>query len=440
MALVVVALAAVLPHEALGAPLVRMRTLDRPQLETGVLLSLVCGVFLTVVSFAIAQWVIPPLFSHRIAELARLASPAFVLSGLAVVPIAVLSRSLDFRALALVEFVSACTGAVVCVLLAVAGVNAEALVIGALAGQVSAAALANVAAPLVRPRRHGRGSREVLGFGSLTGLTTLVHTAYQNIDYAIVAARLSAADAGLYWRAFQLGVDYQSKIGSIMLRIAFPIYSQSESLDQMRRIRRRIVRTYATFLLPALAILIAVAPDLIPLLFGEPWKGAVAPTQILAFAGMTYVVSTGTGPLLMAAGKPGWLLALNLGVLISFSVTVGIAAGYGLLATCVAVLVYSVVTLGAQFLLEGIVGVRLRDIATSLTPPLAATAVTLAVAYPAAVGASAFAGPVAGILAGSIVGIAADVLALRILFPDAASDVALVLANVLRPAREAAQP
>ena len=39
---------------------------------------------------------------------------------------------------------------------------------------------------------------------------------FRNCDYAIIGARLGRAQAGFYWRAFQLAVEYQSKVTLIM--------------------------------------------------------------------------------------------------------------------------------------------------------------------------------------------------------------------------------
>ena len=160
---------------------------------------------------------------------------------------------------------------------------------------------------------------------------------YGNVDYLILGAKLSPAQVGFYYRAYTLGVQYETKISDIIARLAFPVYSRTENADHMRAVRSRVVRINATVIYPILALFIAVAPELVPWLFGPRWEPAVLPAQILAVAGMARMINNGTPPLLLAAGRPRTLLGvqpLPAGVL---AAAVLIAAPYGLIAVCVAV-------------------------------------------------------------------------------------------------------
>ena len=77
--------------------------------------------------------------------------------------------------------------------------------------------------------------------------------AITNSTLAIVAVRLSASQAGLFWRSFQLGVAYQEKISGIMLRLAFPVYSRTTDLAELLRFHKRATRIHAAVLLPLLS-------------------------------------------------------------------------------------------------------------------------------------------------------------------------------------------
>src|SRR5207247_2535516 len=119
--------------------------------------------------------------------------------------------------------------------LAIAGLDAEAVVAGPLVTIATATGIAAVLVPpaLARPSRRGMG--EVGRFAAPVALSSLAYSSFLNVDYAILGARISAANVGFYWRAYQLGVEYQGKISQIMLRISFPVYSRTESLDELRR-------------------------------------------------------------------------------------------------------------------------------------------------------------------------------------------------------------
>ena len=124
-----------------------------------------------------------------------------------------------------------------------------------------------------------RSSREITRFGAPASAAGLLHVGITNVDYAVLAARLSSTQVGLYWRAFQLGVSYQDKISGIMLRLAFPIYSRTRDLSEMRRLHERATRIHGAVVVPLLAVLIVTAPDIVPALFGSAWerrRGTVA--------------------------------------------------------------------------------------------------------------------------------------------------------------------
>ena len=283
VALIVVALALVITPQGLGAPLVRFPSSPgrswrrRPS---------------SAWSWAPSSRSAPtrspvvadPIFGGSTSRLIQLAAPAWLLTALGTVPLALLQRNMDFRRIGSSNVLSLFVGSLVALVAAAAGgLDGPALVVGGLAGagSMSLCYLA-AASPLVIPRPHRRAMREITGFGVPVVLSSVAFTVYRNVDYAILGARLGALPLGLYWRAYQLGVDYQSKITGIMQQIGFPLYSRTDDLDDMRRVRERISRLHATLVIPLLALLIPLAPVVVPLLYGDAWRGASRPTQILA--------------------------------------------------------------------------------------------------------------------------------------------------------------
>lgn len=125
--------------------------------------------------------------------------------------------------------------------------------------------------------------RDLLPYGGPAALACVSWTGFRNGDYAVIGARLGAAQAGFYWRGFQLGVS------TIMTQIAFPVLARTVD-GGVVRLRRRMVRLLTVVLFPLLASLVLVAPVVVPWLFGADWEPAVLPTQILAGAGTATVV------------------------------------------------------------------------------------------------------------------------------------------------------
>jgi O-antigen/teichoic acid export membrane protein len=390
VALSLAGIAPVLASQGFGAPLIQLKRLERRVAEGAFLLSALTGIGLGLVTvFALAPYVFAPIFGDRIATLVQQAAPIFVLAGVGTVPNALLQRALGFARLAQIEVAALLAGIVVSVLLAaLAGLNAEAIVAGANATALVATIAAFVSAPRVRPRWHRGSLAGVTRFGSAAALSSLAYAMYKSVDYWILAARLPVRDVGLYWRGYQLGIEYQTKITRIMLRLAFPLYARSADLDQMRRMRRQIVRFDTVAVFPLLAVLVVVAPAIVPFLYGDGWDEAVVPTQILAVAGMAVAAGTGTGPLMLALGKPGALFFFDLLVLVGYASLIFWVADEGLVAVCIAAMLFQFVVLAGQYsiLERRYLGVPLRVTWGAIVPASVATGVALLLGLPAARG------------------------------------------------------
>jgi len=377
--LTVVALALIMGPLGVTAHLVQRSSVEVVHREGAAFLSVVTGAALTTATLVFAFLAGTRLFGSTTTHLLEFAAPAWLVAGLGAVSQATLQRELRFARIALIESVSALGGASVAIVLATLGVDAEALVAGGLVTLTLAASLAVASSRPAFPRPSRRGVAEVGGFATRVSLSSLVYSAFSNVDYAILAARLSPAQVGWYYRAYQLGVDYQSKLSQIMLRVSFPVYSRTETLEDIRRLRMRIVRVHATVLVPILAGFVAVAPLAIPWIFGAAWQPSVVPAQIMAIAGAANVLTTGTGNLMVAIGRPGVLLVWSVCELALYGVLVFVLAPHGIRAVAIGVACFGVgsVLVNQLALLRPFVGVATRDFALEILPGLVAGAAVL---------------------------------------------------------------
>jgi lipopolysaccharide exporter len=447
IALILVPLSAILTFEGFGSALVQRKSIGRAHIETATLASIVAGAVMTVVTYFGAPFVAGPVFGERTAELVQVASPLFMLTGISAVSRSLLWRRLEFRAVSLIEMTSLLAGAVLSVAFAFGGLDGEAIVLGAVCGTAIATVLLFILARPARPRWHGVELREILGFGGPASAAGLLHVAITNADYTILAARLSATSVGLYWRAFQLGVVYQDKISGVMMRLAFPVYSRTRDLDQLRHLHERATRVHAAVIVPLLAIGIVVEPTLVPWMFGDVWREAVLPAQILSVAGMVAAVLTGFPQVLLAAGRPKALFRFNVCVLAVYAGAVWFTAPHGIVAVAIAVVCVYLAMLVAVYgiLFRRVVGIPVSRMVGDLGPAVAGGLAVLAIGFPLAeVLRSANApAPILIALVG-IVGLMAHVAVLRTCFPAVWSDlwgfVRRLLPTRLHPRRWRAVP
>jgi O-antigen/teichoic acid export membrane protein len=421
IALGIAAIAPAVAGAGFGVPLVQMRTVDRAHLEAATVLSVATGICLTLATiFVISPLAIEPIFGPRVAYLLKLASPTFTLAGVGTVPNALLQRKLQFRRLSEIEIVSIAAGPLTSISLVVATpLRAEAIVLGGVASATVATLATVVSAPRVGLRWRRSQARDIVSVGVFASLSSATVSLSRNIQYAILGARWPARDVGLFWRAYQLAVDYQAKVGLIATRLAFPLFSRSGGLDAMRHLRSRILQVQSIVIFPLLTTLIVLAPEVVPLVYGNEWKDAVVPVQVLAVAGMATIAASAGIPLAFAAGKGRQLFYFNLGQLAGFVSVVAWSSNYGLLAVAVGIATYQVLALGVQFayLESRQVGIPLSETWASLVPASVASGAALAIAYPAVQLLSPEVGDLPVILMGGVVSVAVYAIVLRVAFP-----------------------
>jgi O-antigen/teichoic acid export membrane protein len=382
VALIIVDLAAVVSMQGAGTAIIQLGDVEQRHLQAAMGLSLLYGASLFAVTIVVSVLGVAPLMGRETAALCALASTAWLISAFAAVPQALLQRGLEFKRIALIDLVSLGMGSVAAVAFALADLGASAMVLGSLVALAVSTVFYLLSARLERPSLHRRSIAQVARIGIPVSGSSIVFTASRNVDYAILAARLSPAQVGLYWRAFQLGNDYQGKISSVLVRLSLPVYARCANVEQMRRARARITRAHATIVIPLLAYFIVVAPILVPWLFGPAWKESVEPAQILAVAGMISAVMTGNGPLLIAAGKSGVLLAWNVIELAAYATVVFLIAPYGIVWVAVGVSVFGATKLIAlQFLLRRYLDIPMRQVWVDILPGTASSLAAAAFGY-----------------------------------------------------------
>jgi O-antigen/teichoic acid export membrane protein len=135
-----------------------------------------------------------------------------------------------------------------------------------------------------------------------------------------------------------------------------------------------------------LALLVVLAPTVVPWLFGPEWEAAVLPTQILVGAGVSSLVIDTIGSAMQAAGRARALLAYGLAHFVFYISVVLVVSSYGLIATCwAAVGSHGVFLVVAYWMLPGRRESTLRCLARDLAPATVSCAGVFAAAVPAEV-------------------------------------------------------
>jgi O-antigen/teichoic acid export membrane protein len=436
VALIFVPLASIITYEGFASALVQRKSYELRHLRAAALTSVVGGAILSTLLFLLSQPVGGALFGDRTADLLELVSPIFFIASLGAVSRALMLRRLNFRATSTIEMTALGSGYAVSLALAISGLDATAIVAGGLTQSAVATTLLLIVARPPLPRWDRAAAREISAFGVPAAGAGLVHVMFQNVDYVILAARVSATQTGIFYRAFNLGVVYQDKISGVMMRIAFPVYSRTESRDELRDMHMRAMRILAAVLYPPLTLLIVLAPLLIPFVFGPAWEPAVVPAQILAVGGMISAILTGYPQVMLAVGKPKRLLRFNVAMLSVYGVAVFFASTHGLVAVSITVVgVFFGILVGVYWwLLRPELGIPMRGLVDDLGPALAGCVALAIAALPVRFGLEAIDAPtIVTIALASLAGLAAYALLIRVAFVAVWSDLLMIVVRVVPP-------
>lgn len=133
------------------------------------------------------------------------------------------------------------------------------------------------------PWLDGRSLQKMARYAGGISLTSVSSFIALRADYFVVARWLGDTALGLYERSYKL-IEGGLQLGGALDRVLFPAMSRMQEFpDRIRRAFGRSVAVMALVFLPFSAFLSLVAPEVVRLLLGENWSGAIPVFQVLAF-------------------------------------------------------------------------------------------------------------------------------------------------------------
>lgn len=297
----------------LGSDLVRTADPARTAPSVGTVAVTLSGL-LALLMLLTAQPLAAAFGSSASVDVIRLLSVGTALSGLAVVPNALLQRAFRQGRVVMANLAGVAISLVVMILMAEHGDGALALAWGQIAGQAMLV-VALYAVSGTRPRFGLESSRvrASLAFCLPVASANLVSWLLLTVDNLIVARALGPVALGFYLLAFNISSWPMSALGVAVRAVALPAFSH------LRRTRGNAAESFHAILGPValaggvIAIgLGALAHPLIRLVYGSTWGAAAVPLAGLAVFGGLRVLFDLTATYLIATGKTIEVLVVQL--------------------------------------------------------------------------------------------------------------------------------
>jgi O-antigen/teichoic acid export membrane protein len=267
----------------------------------------------------------------RLFGILALIAASYVLAPWSIVPVALLSRRLDFRANFTVDFAGAVANSVCALALAMLGFSAESLAWGMIAQAGMRALVAQAWQPTpfslkVRPDRL----REIGTFGSGSAVLYFSGGISLRAPDLIVGRMLGMEAAGLFSRGVALAASLHSLVVGAVSAIYYPTFARLR--DEGRELGpyyERVVAAHGAIVWPAMVLLAVFSQPVILLLYGEGWEAAAPLLAWVALAECAFVALPLHMDLPILLGRLKQLLWFNLADTVLAVATVAAGAALG---------------------------------------------------------------------------------------------------------------
>jgi O-antigen/teichoic acid export membrane protein len=343
---------------ALGAALVQRHELTEADRSTAFWTGIGLGVVFGGVGVALAGPIARFYGQPEVRPLFMALSASFVLTALGMTHGQLLVRELDYRRLELRTMAGTLCGAVTGISAAALGYGPWAIISQLLAATAAASAMLWLFSPWHPHLTYSLASlKRLAGFGGNVSGALVLSELNQNTDNLLIGRFLGAAALGTYGVAYNVMLVPFSRLTSPLQEVLYAAFSRVQGdtqrvLSVWLRVNRLVVE----------------APDLVHVVLGDRWRGAVPVVRVLAWVGLLQSLQGLNASVLQARDRTGWLFRFSVG---SFAVNLGafvLGLQWGIVgvAVCFAVsstLVQPVYALLAARSVGSTLGVFLRNLA-----------------------------------------------------------------------------
>jgi PST family polysaccharide transporter len=288
-ALIVIGISTIFAQLGVGPAIVQRKDLEPRHLTTGNTLSIMLGFFLSGIIFIFSSAISSFFKMRELTSILQPLSVILVFEGASTIPRALLHRELKFKLLVFVDLSGYFFGyGIVGICLAFAHAGVWALVTAQLVQSISQwLLLLKLQAYPKTLKIEKQALRELSNFGGGFTLASIFNYFARNGDYLVVGRFLGAENLGLYSRAYKLMTVPATIFSGVADRVLFPAMAKLQNDDlKLQMAHKRNIAIVSLLSLPLSAAMIILAPEIITILLGEKWKGAIIPFRILSIGAL----------------------------------------------------------------------------------------------------------------------------------------------------------
>lgn len=307
LALIVFEFISCLGAVGMGAAIVAKKLVSNQDLNTCFWSMLLLRIIMFVICIGIAPFAALFFENHLITDLLRVVAFTFLFSVLEIVPSAILSRNLNFRAVNIIQAVIVVLESVIAVSLALfTTMGFWSLVIAMLVSSLlTSISMAAYVGWWPKLNFSKESFNYLFKFGSNTLGFSLMNYLSQNLDYLLVGKMLGTRALGLYEFAYRIPHIVHMRVVQPIGSTLFPTLAKVQN-DNEKLIFgfTRTMEFLALVSFPSLLGLASIADVVVPLLWGDQWLEIIVPLQLLCLCAALRVVPQAAGAVLLSKHRP----------------------------------------------------------------------------------------------------------------------------------------
>lgn len=255
----------------------------------------------------------------------------------------ILTRSMNFKKIALINNSSALVAGIVALFSAYHGFGVWALAVNNFLMVVLTVPLLFLTTKWIPTLEWNKlYFKEIFSFGMYSTGTSVFSSVTYNMDNLMIGKMSGATSLGAYSLAFSLTEILRQAISSILNKVMYPVYGQlQDNKERLKNYFIRVISLNAIIMYPLMVFLLLFGQYIILDFFGDKWTVAIMPLKVLALAVMVHLIINSFTSLLRGLGYPSLefkiLLSLTLLILLP-GLYIGIKF-YGLIGATLAILV-----------------------------------------------------------------------------------------------------
>lgn len=264
------------------------------------------GVLITLVAMALAPAIAVFYGEPRMTGIAIAASAPILIGAIAAHSTALMTRRLQFSAIAIYESIATIVGFFGMVGAAYLGAGYWSLLIGPAAASVISLAALWIGANWTPSRPDFSIEAANLSFGMNLSAFNIVNFLARSLDNILIGRFLGVVALGYYDRAYKLLLFPLINVAWPLNRVVVPLLSRiEEDKPRLRAAYLRITGLLLLALVPGIAAVAVTSRETISLLLGERWLASAPIFSWLGLAGLVQPLLTTTGWLFIAQGHAG---------------------------------------------------------------------------------------------------------------------------------------